>query len=220
MKAPFGGSLWPPFLFESVEFVEVDFYLLPPEARWLPDGYEDDDVQALGWMLIPCENQHVVSTKRGPRPSSFDLVQWRAWLALLGFNHVHPMLCGCTVLYHEKYLFSSGQQSWDSKSVGVAGRQATGSRAQQEFHWLRTTIDTRMVLQPSYSGTTSGIYRHNNNNNNNRIVLWIISKKQTWTHTHIYIHTCACVCVRIDWQLSCRDSLWHLYKTNGQGAAF
>lgn len=48
MKAPFGGSLWPPFPFESAEFVEVDFYLLPPEARWLPDGYEDDDVQALG----------------------------------------------------------------------------------------------------------------------------------------------------------------------------
>ena len=45
------GTLWPPLLFESVESVEsveVDFYLLPPEARWLPDGYEDDDVQALG----------------------------------------------------------------------------------------------------------------------------------------------------------------------------
>ena len=36
------GSLRPSF-----ESVEVDFYLLPPEARWLPDGYEDDDVQAL-----------------------------------------------------------------------------------------------------------------------------------------------------------------------------
>ena len=27
---------------------KVDFYLLPPEPRWLPDGYEDDDVQVIG----------------------------------------------------------------------------------------------------------------------------------------------------------------------------
>ena len=28
----------------------VDFYLLPPEPRWLPDGYDDDDVQA--WRFL------------------------------------------------------------------------------------------------------------------------------------------------------------------------
>lgn len=46
----------------------VDFYLLPPEARWLPDGYEDDDVQA-NRAEIPSLLE-LLDVKRRVQPSS------------------------------------------------------------------------------------------------------------------------------------------------------
>ena len=67
-------------LLEVLRAIEVDFYLLPPESRWLPDGYEDDDVQAglkslplaAPIMIVDCEPIHSGNVKARPTERRFQ----------------------------------------------------------------------------------------------------------------------------------------------------
>jgi len=97
----------------------LQFYLLPPEPRWLPDGYDDDDIQAnraahraslsapdrveLDELVETASGKSFVDYLQGLSDSFSGMGYWAGQLEVVLMGRLFPNPCTCAILKDDKF---------------------------------------------------------------------------------------------------------------------